>query len=242
MTRKVISTAVFLMCFLIGCTSQASTPTAIPAATQPPIAQATFTPEPTITPTIILSPTPFVPFKVTTAVDYVNIRTNPGYLFSVQENVSTGTELEVLGRCPGGEWINVRTSSGSTGWVFHMLLQSAQDLQTIPIVQPQSVQLVTGKVVDANGQPVSGIVFNVLRGTGADAPVTNAVTDPSGVFYAFMPISVSGEWQVNYAGIGCSSNLMNENCDCKNGTCGMPDPTSQTITLPQSQPLVFSWK
>jgi len=241
MTRKVLFTIVVATFLLAACGSQPSTPTTVITETQPVI-QASPTLEPTITITVTPNPTPFVPFEVTTAVDYVNIRSNPGYLFNVNENVRLGTMLEVLGKCPGGEWIKVKTGTGATGWVFHMLLQTAQDLQAIPIIQPQNVLLVSGKVLDMNGQPVSGIVFNVMRGTGTDAPVTNAVTDVSGIFYAYLPGTATGDWQVNYAGIGCSSNLMDEHCDCKNGNCGVPEKTTQTVTLPQAEPVVFNWK
>lgn len=230
-----------LAVFISGCGAIAANPTESSTATTLPLVL-TATHEPTITVTIEPSTTPFISYKVTTSVDHVNIRSNPGYLFSVQDNVRAGTMLEVLGMCPGGEWINVKTQSGATGWVFHMLLQTAQNLQALPVVQPQNTQLLTGKVIDSNGQPVSGIVFNIMQGSGTDAPVTNAQTDSTGVFYAFMPMTVSGEWRVNYAGIGCSSNKMDQNCNCLNGLCGTADPSTQIVTLPQSQALVFGWK
>jgi len=228
--------------FLAACASPSALSAPTATFTPQPASTATFTPEPAATFTPTASPTPYVPFTVKTAVDQVNIRTNPGYLFTVMTVVRLGTELTVLGRCPGGEWLNIRLSDGSIGWVFHMLLQTEQDLQSVPIIQPQNVLLVTGKVIDSSGVPVNGIVFNVMQGAGTDAAVTNARTDSTGSFYAFLPMGSAGDWQVNYAAIGCDSNRMDNDCNCLNGVCGSPDPTSQTVTLPQSQSLVFAWK
>lgn len=241
MTRNVLIILIVSISLLAACGGQSAAPAGSTTATQPMIPP-TSTPEPTATLVVTPSSTPFVPFEVTTAVDYVNIRNNPGVIFAVKENVRLGTVLEVLGQCPGGEWINVRSGSGASGWVLHTLLQTAQDLQTIPIIQPQNVQLVTGKVLNASGQPVSGISFYIQSGSGTDAPFTRAATDANGVFYAFLPGTVTGDWQVFYDGIECSSNLMDENCKCINSICGTADPTWQTVTIPQAQPLSFGWK
>lgn len=240
MKTKILGFIIVLSVFSAGCGIMNPLPAqATETLTEFP---STLTIEPTPTITLQPSPTAFISFKVTTAVDHVNIRNNPGYLFSIDSNVKTGTVLEVLGRSPGGEWINVKTTSGTIGWVYYKLIQTAADLQSLPVNQPQNVQLICGKVTDSSGDPVSGIVFNVIKGYGADAPTTNAMTDSTGMFYAFIPMTSTGDWLVSYAGIGCVSNKMDENCNCKNGLCGTADPGNMTITVPQAQPAEFGWK
>lgn len=241
MTRNVLMIVLIPFLLLTACGVQPTTPAAAGTETQPMIPPSE-TPEPTVTLAVTPSSTPFQSFEVTTAVDYVNIRNNPGVIFSVKENVKLGTILEVFGQSPGGEWINVRSGSGTMGWVHHTLLQTAQDLHALPVIQPLNVQLISGKVLTANGQPVSGISFYIQLGSGTDAPFTRAATDENGVFYAFLPGTVTGDWQVYFDGIECLSNLMDENCKCINSICGAADPTWQTVTIPQTQPLAFSWK
>ena len=95
------------------------------------------------------SPTPgeFVPFTAAAAVNGMNVRANPGYLFPALNNVAKGTSFQVLGKAPGGEWIYVRTGETRTGWVFAQLLDAGDhDLQSAPIIQPKDVQVIRGRV------------------------------------------------------------------------------------------------
>jgi SH3-like domain-containing protein len=216
-------------------------PTALPpTATLPPVATATSAP--TATPTLAPSPTPFVPYNVTTAVKGVNLRTNPGYLFPVRLSLAEGMTLLVLNRAPGGEWIYVQTQSKVKGWVFAKLLQPEKDLQSAPILQPEGVQLLKGHLADRAGNPISGVQFMITQGAGQKPPRNDAMTDEAGDFYAFMPSSAKGEWDVTYTAIACTSNTMDANCNCKNGICGNVVPESQKITLPQTEALLFAWE
>jgi uncharacterized protein YgiM (DUF1202 family) len=195
------------------------------------------------------SPTPFVPFDAAAAVDNVNLRENPGYLFKVLSKVKQGTPLKVTGRSPGGEWIFVQGPDGVTGWVFNQLLEQGKDYGAAPLVQPKNVQLLQGKVVDQQGKPVSGIQFMITQGnaqgsaqgSGTSSTRNDAMTDADGNFYAFMPPDSAGTWQVAYTAIACTSNQMDENCNSKNGVSGNVDPLAVTINLPHSDPLVFTW-
>jgi hypothetical protein len=171
----------------------------------------------------------------------LNVRANPGYLFDVMANAAKDVELMVLGRAPGGEWIYIQQGTANRGWVFAQLIKPAQDLKAIPVIEPKDIQLVKGKVVDPSGGPVSGIQFTLLQGTGASLQRNDAVTDESGVFYAFLPKSAAGQWTVSYTAISCTSNTMDANCSCKNAVCGSAHPAETSITLPQTAPLDFTW-
>jgi hypothetical protein len=145
---------------------------------------ATDTPSPSTT----ASPTsePFsAPFVLTSAQN-VNLRTRPGLLFPVSRVMAQGTRLQVIGRAPGGDWLNVMTDESIIGWVQVNFVQGGgYDGPPPPIVEPGDVQKISGRVTDAAGQPVSGIGFAVTQGSAPNAPRTDATTDETGTFYAF---------------------------------------------------------
>jgi hypothetical protein len=201
-------------------------------------ATVTLTPIPTPT----LSPTPYTPFYATAMVDNLRLRSNPGTLFPALLMMQKDTSLLVLGQSHGGEWIFVQMPSNESGWVFTKLLVSDHPLDLIPFIQPENVQLVKGHVVDLNNQPVTGVQFAITQGQGTDAPRNDAMTDANGDFYAFMPLTASGEWYVGYVAIACTSNLMDANCNWIGGVATQPNPAAITITLPLTSTLEFIWK
>ena len=182
-----------------------------------------------------------MPFTVTTWADNVLLRTNPGYLFRQLTALKKGTSLQVIGRSQGGEWLLVQTADNRSGWVFTQLVElQGRDLDAVPAVAPPDTLVVSGRVTDANGLPVSGIQFALVQGTGPNAPRTDAITDESGVFHAFMPRDSSGTWWVSYTAISCESNIMDADCNW----VGKPSPEGVYINLPQGATsiLEFAWK
>ena len=195
-----------------------------------PAAIATFTPEST---TI---------HYVYTQVDNLNLRVQPGTLFKVSRVMPKGTKLQVLGQAPGGEWLNVRNDEGIIGWVGVNFVQGGYDGPPPPVITPKDVLLVTGQVLDTNGNPASGIGFAVTQQTSTQTLRADAATDESGKFYAYLPPIYSGAWTVSFNSVACTSNTMDAGCNCLGGACGKPDPETATVTLPQSAPLSFIWK
>jgi hypothetical protein len=220
------------------------------SAPEPPVVLPTLTLLPTAIgvttltpiPTLALSPTPYVPFHAAAMVDNLNLRTNPGTLFPALLMMQKDTSLLVLGQSPGGEWIFVQMPSNESGWVFAKLLVSDHPLDLIPFIQPENVQRIKGHVVDANNQPVNGVQFAITQGQGTNAPRNDAMADANGDFYAFMPLTASGEWVVSYVAIACTSNLMDANCIWKSGVATQPDPVGISIMLPLTSTLEFIWK
>jgi hypothetical protein len=235
---------------LIAGLAAACTMTAQPTAAPPaPEASAPVPPPP-------LSPTPpstaeptapaptatvFAPFNVATWADNVLLRSNPGYLFTRLAIMNDGTALTVLGRSQGGEWLLVKTPANQTGWVFaHLVEAQGHDLSQAPVVDPADALVVRGHVTDANGSPVSGVQFALVQGSGSNVPRTDAMTDESGIFHAFMPPDTSGTWWVSYTAISCESNIMDASCNW----AGSPFPEGVYVELPQgaNSTLEFGWK
>ncbi len=235
-----------LVLLTAGACSALSTPTATatiePSST--PVKTATTLPTPisTATPSGPPTETPFAPFEATLSVDGINLRTNPGYLFAIKETLSVNSSIKVLGQAKGGEWLEVQAADGTQGWVFTQLVSSDVDLTGIPLIEPTDVQLLTGKVQDASGKPVSGLQFAITQTTGSTEEQNNAVTDATGQFYAYMPTRSSGMWAVIYTAISCSSNRMDQNCNCAGGVCGTVDPSAINVILPQTEDVLFTWK
>jgi len=200
---------------------------------------ATKTLVPTITPIPASpAPEPFGEVFVYTTVENVNLRTNPGLLFTVSRVLPQNTRLRLLGQAPGGEWLSVMNDEGISGWVNSNVVLVAYDGQPAPIIEPENVILVTGLITTELGTPVSGIGFAVTQGSRR----TDARTDDTGHFYAYLPSNMSGVWTVGYVSISCTSNTMDENCNCKSGYCGSPNPESVFVELPQRESLIFVWK
>jgi len=236
-------TGLLSLCILIllaACTTPA-TPAATPIPETPSPLPPTWTPlpEPTATPTP--TATPFQPFEAKALTDYLNLRSNPGYLFTVLTMLEKDTPFQVLGKSPGGEWIYVELEDGKTGWIFAQLIASDIDLQLAPVREPEDTQLITGSVADSAGEPISGIQFTI-QGASSSAFRTDAMTDQTGVFYAYLPSGLTGKWYVSYTAIACTSNRMDKDCNCLNDICGSISTELESVTLPQAEPLEFLWE
>lgn len=242
------SAGIVLLALLGACSPAARqatpTPVVFASATFTPIP--TLTPAPTVAPPTLLTATPVADatggtFYAVVSADNVNLRTKPGTVFPVSRLLAKGTRLQVLGHAPGAEWLYVRTDSNIYGWVLYWLVNGGHEAGATPLVQPDGVQVVRGMILDRAGVPVSGIGFAVTQGNGAAAARTDASTDRTGQFYAFLPAAATGTWTVSYVSVACTSNTMDAQCHCV-GACGNADPQSVTISLPGEPVLQFVWR
>jgi SH3-like domain-containing protein len=214
------------------------------APTPTPITpSATATIRPTLTPTITPSATPFAPFDAVASVAGVNLRSSPGYLFPILRVLKEGSTVTILGKAPGGQWIRVRTPEKIEGWVYVWLLRADVDLQQAPLVDPQNVQRIRGRVRDASGTSIQGVGFSISQGMGKAAKTDTVLTDGSGEFYSFLPLAASGTWTVLQNAISCNSNVWTDaSCSYyKNGYKGNVEPQSVDVTLPYTGVLEFTW-
>ena len=206
-----------------------------------------FTPIPTITatyvPTVVVNPvvTASGPYYIFTRAQNVNLRIQPGILFQVSRVMPQGTRLQVLGVSPGGEWAYIQNDEGINGWVGIPFVDAFR-LEQFPIVEPDDNQLVSGRVFDANGLPISGIGFAFEQTTASKTLRTDAVTDSSGIFYAFLPKKYSGVWTVSFSSVTAGSNAMTPGCLVNPSTCGQPQPATVNVTLPTGTQLNFVWE
>jgi len=184
------------------------------------------------------TPQDFGVVYVYTTEENVNLRTNPGLLFTVSRVMAQNTRLRLLGQTPGGEWLNVINDEGISGWVNSNVVLVSYDGPPAPVIEPSGVLLVTGTVLTELGTAVSGIGFSVVQ----NARRTEAVTNADGQFFAYLPATMSGTWSVEYTSIACTSNTMDSNCNCISGRCGTADPVTAQVQLPQKEPLQFIWK
>jgi uncharacterized protein YgiM (DUF1202 family) len=250
MSREKFFAGIALLLLLAGCAPKTGA-TPIPTVSPPPTATVTPIPPtgtPTSIPTATITPTQtaFAPFNAEINTEDVNLRTGPGYFFSVLRVLRLGDMVAVLGQAPDKEWFRVRTADNAEGWVFHWLLQSDIDLQEAPVIEPRDALLILARVRDSNGIPIEGIGFNIARTLNQAKTVMNPVlTNTDGDLYSYMPLGDSGTWVVAFSGsLSCVSNVWTDT-SCKSykpGYQGIVEPASLSITLPSSDVLEFTWK
>ena len=249
MNKKMILAGIALALPLAACSLKpAATPTATLAP--PPTATATAV-TPTDTPTAITTATvtptqtAFAPFKVNlSAANNANLRSGPGSLFPVLRVLNQNFPLLLLGQTPGGEWFYLEVTSSLKGWVFGKLLQQDPNLSQAPVIEPDGVRLIQGKVLDGGGIPIHGITFSVIQRAHPENPGNFAPTAAAGEFRSYMPATAGGVWTVTFIRAECGSNVW------KDATCaaymdnyqGILSPPAMDVRLPQTDPMAFTWK
>jgi hypothetical protein len=196
----------------------------------------TATPAPTSIP-FASSLLPYSAISVKVNVESLNLRNGPGTIFSIRSTYNKDVVLWVYAKEPGDNWLFVRYFPDIFGWVDARFVTSVPDLEKIPAIIPSNVFTISGRVLDQNGKPAQYIQFAVIQGSGASAPRTDAQTNANGRFFAYLPDSQAGTWDVNFVAYGCGYGF--------SGSCnrsGTVFPETIRITLPPSNtPLEFIW-
>ncbi|MEN9564450.1 MAG: Bacterial domain [Chloroflexota bacterium] len=174
-------------------------------------------------------PAPAEILYVKTETDNVNLRSNPGRLFDVIRVMLRGSRMEYLGALPNGQWLKVRTGEGVIGWVLTELVEANFE-PIYPYAVPDNVLLITGTVLDANNNPITGVGISISKDEQSD----NTLTVEDGIYYLYVPATLSGNWSLKQETISCNSNIMNENCKCIVEGCGVFEPTEYLLRLPLS--------
>lgn len=230
---------IFLAVFLSSCSRPATnTPASTlgPTAT-PQVIIVTATPEPIpqTAPTATAQPQPsptagaYSPISADITVDNFKLRSGPGFLFDAVALYDSNESVLIMGRTPGSAWYFVQTQDNRSGWMKAEYLEFGGDAETIPFINPNDVQIVTGHVhTSESNQAASGIGVLLSPQSGYNGSNgDNTLSDESGTFYFYLPKRLEGNYFVELNGFNCTGNLVV-------GRCELPYnmPIAQPISLP----------
>lgn len=228
--------AFFLIFFASACglleTSDIDALSTVVAKTMTAVALATtdtpsFSVSTSVTEISTSTPTSIGALYVKTTADNVNLRVNPGRLFQVSRVLTRGSRMEYLGILPNGQWLKVRTGEGVVGWILKELVEADFELVG-PLAVPDNVVLITGTVLDATNNPVTGVEISISKDEQSD----RTLTSKEGTYYLYLPTTLSGVWSLKQTAISCESNLMGSDCKCLNSSCGAFDPIEYRLQFP----------
>ncbi len=118
--------------------------------------------------------------SLTVQVSGLNVRQGPGTDYPVISSLNAGDTVTALGKDSAGDWYQVQTAAGGTGWVNAAYVQPAGDTGGLPVVAAPAVPAATPDTVPATGSVGPGvIVFQVSNG----GPIYVVNPDGSGLRY-----------------------------------------------------------
>ena len=252
MKLKIIVLTVIFVFLLAGCdrlAAQTAEVTPLPPTSTPlpPTPTATITPIPptatlipTTTPTFTASPYPIGTMSAVISVASLNLRSGPGTVHEITAAYPEETSLTVLGAAPGYEWVQVQFEDEKTGWMTASFLTLEQNIYALPILSDLNSQMVSGRVISSNSEPIPDIQVSVYQRLQDTTTLsTDATTDKNGFFYAYLPQGSTGNWEISITAIGCESNIVNDRCNLQ----GYFIYNSYAmISLPQTSPLLFMYE
>lgn len=203
-------------CFMSACnaTNQASEPSVNSPAENPPEVIDQILPTqpssellPSATPEPTAPPAP-VTLTAKVAAVAINMRSGPGTLHTVLAQYREGANVTLNGVAPGDEWAKVITEDGRTGWMSVAHLNIDGDVSALPEIPINESLVITGKVVDASGMGIAGIGIAAFY----QQRRVDGTTLQNGVFYAYAPPELQGEWLISVVGVSCTSPIVDSNC------------------------------
>lgn len=188
-------------------------PTPTLTATLPPEPTATEMPPPTEAPTE--TPHPIATMSAEVGVANLNLRAGPSTIYAILASYPEGTEVLVLSRVPGNEWVRVQMPDEITGWMSADLLNLGEEAAYLPLEEVTESYVISGRVIDSQARPVDGVNVAVLQRLVDGSLRTDAITDEDGNFYAYVPQQSVGIWEAQIVGVNCDSWIMDENCNLR---------------------------
>ena len=68
----------------------------------------------------------------------LNLHAGPGNEYAVVRNYAQGTAVSLTGKSTDGQWVQVRTPDGLTGWMWAAYLRIDVSLASVPVIQTSS--------------------------------------------------------------------------------------------------------
>jgi uncharacterized protein YgiM (DUF1202 family) len=99
----------------------------------------------------------------------LNVRTGPGIAYNAFAVLFQGHTVTLLGRNSAGSWVQVRLSTGQTGWVHASLIQASVAISTLPVTEtgaapaPSTAVVTTGALNVRSGPGIGYGVVTVVR-------------------------------------------------------------------------------
>jgi len=132
--RKTVNPTLTTITIAIPTVTETSACTATPIWTSSPSATKTATPSSTRIAT--RTPTPAPDAVITHSI--LALRSGPGDEYATLANHPQGTAVGLTGQSADGEWVQVRTTDGRTGWMWAAYLRISVSLEGIPVAETPS--------------------------------------------------------------------------------------------------------
>jgi uncharacterized protein YgiM (DUF1202 family) len=184
-------------------------------------------------------PTPQGTIQAVISTGYLNLRSGPGVAFTFLGSYPNETEIKVLERAPGNEWLRVELQDGKTGWMSAAYLTVQGDLKQIPLGTVTDAQVVTGKIIDSVGESIEGIQLALGQNYFAPEFQIATISDENGEFFIYLPPQAVGAANIQIIGINCQSKIVNSNCNLE--THFIYNEFVET-TLPSQYPILFLYE
>ena len=209
-----------LVMLFSGCAQPEASPEVAATQTNPPTQplpsqtlQPTFTHTPEPLPTETPTPHPVGTQAAVVPVENLNLRAGPGTTYAILGSYPIDTQLTVLSRVPGDEWVRVQTSDEKTGWMSSALLGLGENAAYLPLEDVTDSIMVSGRVIDSTGKPVDKVNIAVIQRLKAGALRTDAISNADGYWYAYIPKESVGIWEAQVMGADCASWIYDSACN-----------------------------
>jgi hypothetical protein len=236
----VLVCVLFTASVLSGCSLFAqATPTSLPLPSSTPVICPVEIPLPTMeatmpalapTPAPTATPSPVMTIEADIAFDNYLLRSGPGRLFERLGMYNAGETVNIIGREAGNNWVMVQTGDHYAGWMNIVGLSYMGDIITLPVFEVNDAQILRGHVWNVDKTPAALIGIGLQPAGNTDPNLQEQVsTSEDGAWYAYLPVNLTGDWQVGPNSYGCPANVPTGHCSLT-GTF----PAPQTVTLPMA--------
>lgn len=228
-----------LILVLLSACSIRKTPAAPPAATLPllqPTSTAVIPTEtlqptaalPTLQPTPAASPMarPILPIAAAVTFDNFILREGPGRLFGRVAMYDSGSQVTVLGRVLGDNWVLVQTDDHRSGWMNTIGLDHLGNFTSLPVYTVQEAVMLTGHVWNTDRSPAAGFGIAIFPSGSTENDLReDVITGTDGAWYAYLPGNSKGEWEIQV--VSCPAGTAVE-------ICRESLPPGQLVILPDA--------